>query len=322
MNTEAKVKANATVGKPMNRVDGRLKVTGAATFSAEFPLPGLVHAVVLQSTIARGKIKSVDTAAARKAPGVVAIYTPEDSPKLIPTGALDFTKFDPSAGATSVVPLAGPEVYHVGQHIGLVVADTLERAQHAASLVKFTYNELPSRTRLDRELPDAKPPKNMMGRPAEQVHGDPEAALAAADVKVDQTYTTPFEHHNPLEPHATTAAWDGSKLTVYDASQHITGDKLHLAKTLGIPAADVRVISRFVGGGFGCKGLTWPHVALAGLAVQAPRPPGQAGPHPGATLHVQWLPLADDPAGRDRGHERRRDQGPDPHRGDDHLGEG
>ncbi len=87
-------------------------------------------------------------------------------------------------------------------------------------------------------------------------------------MRVDQTYTTPFEHHNPLEPHATTAAWDGTKLTVYNASQHITGDKLHLAKTLGIPAADVRVIARFVGGGFGCKGLAWPHIALAGMAAK------------------------------------------------------
>ena len=266
MNTEGKVKASATVGKPLNRVDGRLKVTGAAAFSAEYPLPGLLHAVIVQSTIARGKIRAVDAAEAKKAPGVVAIYTHEDAPKLIPTGALDFTKFDPSAGASSIVPFAGPEVYHVGQHIGLVVADTLERARYAASLVKFTYDPTPARTRLDRELAYAKPPKNMMGRPAEQVHGDPEGALAAADVKVDQTYTTPFEHHNPLEPHATTASWDGTKLTVYDASQHITGDKLHLAKTLGIPAADVRVIARFVGGGFGCKGLTWSHVALAGLA--------------------------------------------------------
>ncbi len=136
MNTEGKVKANAAVGKPLNRVDGRLKVTGAATFSAEYPLVGILHAVIVQSTIARGRIKSVDAAAARKVPGVVAVYTHEDAPKLIPTGALDFTKFDPSAGATSIVPLQGPEVYHVGQHIGLVVADTMERAKYAASLVR------------------------------------------------------------------------------------------------------------------------------------------------------------------------------------------
>ncbi len=268
MNTESKAKASATVGKPVNRVDGRLKVTGAATFSAEYPLEGILHAVIVQSTIARGKIRSVDTAAARKVPGVRAVYTHENAPKLIPTGALDFSKFDPSAGATSIVPLSSPDVYHVGQHVGMVVADTIERAMYAASLVKFTYDETPARTRFDHEVRDAKPPATMMGRPAEQKHGDAEAALAAADVKVDQTYTTPFEHHNPLEPHATTAAWDGTKLTVYNASQHITGDKLHLAKTLGIPAADVRIIARFVGGGFGCKGLAWPHIALAGMAAK------------------------------------------------------
>ena len=267
MNLERK--ANPAVGKPLNRVDGRLKVTGKAPFSAEYPLPGLLHAVLIQSTIARGKIRSVDAEAARKAPGVVAVYSHEDAPKLIPTGALDFTKFDPSAGATSIVPLQGSEVYHVGQHVGMVVADTLERARYAASLVRFTYEEKTARTRVDRELGEAKPPKNLMGSPPEQTHGDAEAALAAAEVKVDHTYTTPFEHHNPLEPHAITCSWDGTKLTVYNASQHITGDKLHLAKTLGIPAADVRVISRFVGGGFGCKGLAWPHMALAGMASKA-----------------------------------------------------
>ena len=268
MNTESKAKTNATVGKPLNRVDGRLKVTGAATFSAEYPLAGILHAVIVQSTIARGRIKTVDAEAARKAPGVVAVYTHEDRPKLIPTGALDFTKFDPSAGASSIVPLGAPDVFHVGQHIGLVVADTPERARHAASLVKFTYDADAARTRLDHELPHAQPPANMMGRPAEQKHGDAEAALAASAVQVDQTYTTPFEHHNQLEPHATTAAWDGTKLTVYNASQHISGDKLHLARTLGIPAADVRIVARFVGGGFGCKGLAWPHVALAGMAAK------------------------------------------------------
>jgi xanthine dehydrogenase YagR molybdenum-binding subunit len=264
MNIDAK--ANLAVGKPFNRVDGRLKVTGAATFSAEYPLPGLLHAVLIQSTIARGTIRSVDAEAARKAPGVVAVYTHENSPKLIPTGALDFTKFDTSAGASSIVPLGGPEVYHVGHHVGLVVADTLERARHAAGLVRFTYAATQARTRPEGELPNARPPKNMMGAPPEQGRGDAEAALAAAEVKVDHTYSTPFQHHNPLEPHAITASWDGSKLTVYNASQHISGDKLHLAKTLGIPAADVRVISRFVGGGFGCKGLAWPHIALAGMA--------------------------------------------------------
>ncbi len=266
MNTEAKAKANAAVGKPLNRVDGRLKVTGAATFSAEYPLPGLVHAVIVQSTIARGTIRSVDSAEARKAPGVVAVFTHEDSPKLIPTGALDFAKFNPSAGASSIVPLQGAEIYHVGQHIGLVVADTLERSKYAASLLRFTYAATPARTDVAREVLQARPPKDMMGAPPESARGDAEAALAAAEAKVDRTYTTPFEHHNPLEPHATTAWWDGSKLTVYNASQHITGDKLHLARTLGIPSADVRVISRFVGGGFGCKGLAWPHIALAGLA--------------------------------------------------------
>ena len=271
MSTEAKVKANANaaLGKPLNRVDGRLKVTGAATFSAEVPLDGVLHAVLVQSTIARGKIRSVDAAAAKQAPGVVAVYTHEEPPKLIATGALDFTKMDWAAGASSLVPLAGPDVYHVGHHVGLVVADTLERAKYAASLLKFAYDEVPARTRLDRELPYARPPKSMMGAPAEQGHGDAEAALAAADVKVDHTYTTPFEHHNPLEPHAITAAWDGTKLTVYNASQHINGDKLHLAKALGIPASDVRVIARFVGGGFGCKGLAWPHVALAGAVAKA-----------------------------------------------------
>ncbi len=261
MNLERK--ANLAVGKPVNRVDGRLKVTGAAPFSAEYPLPGLLHAVLVQSTIARGTIRSVDAEAARRAPGVVAVYTHEDAPKLIPTGAPGLTN---PGGIGSIVPLQGPEVYFVGQHIGLVVADTLERAQYAASLVRFAYDATPARTRFDRELVNARPPKDMMGAPPESRHGDAEAALSAAEVKVDHTYTTPFEHHNPIEPHSITASWDGGKLTAYNATQQITGNRLNLAKTLGIPAADVRVISRFVGGGFGCKGRSWPHIALAGMA--------------------------------------------------------
>ena len=166
MNLDAK--ANLAVGKPFNRVDGRLKVTGAAAFSAEYALPGILHAVLVQSTIARGTIRSIDAGAARKAPGVAAVYTHEDAPKLIPTGALDFTKFDPSAGASSLVPLRGPEVYHVGQHIGMVVADTVERAKYAASLLRFTYEPNPG---ADRRRP------RTAQRPAAQEHdGGPAGA--------------------------------------------------------------------------------------------------------------------------------------------------
>ncbi|MBW4571733.1 MAG: xanthine dehydrogenase family protein molybdopterin-binding subunit [Tolypothrix carrinoi HA7290-LM1] len=256
------------VGKPMNRVDGRLKVTGAAHYAAEFPLENLVHAVLIGSTIASGTIKNIDTSAAEKSPGVIAIITHLNAPKL--KEMPDMNKG--GAAGEARVPLGDGNIYHHGQYIGVVVADTLERATHAASLVRVAYNEQPFVTEMEREK--AVMPKGAVGfRPADIARGNLEQGLAEAEVRLEETYTTPTENHNPMETHATTAVWSGDKLTVYDATQYTFGERKTLAIGFGIPEENVRVVCHFIGGAFGCKGSVWSHVPLAAVAARQVKRP-------------------------------------------------
>ncbi len=258
------------VGQPINRVDGRLKVTGKARFAAEYPLENIAHAVLVSSTVANGRIKSFDLSAAKKVPGVLHIMTHENAPKLKPVPS------NPAEGdaATRRVPLQSPVVYYSNQYIALVVAENLEQARRAAQLVRVTYEEQPPAADMQRESGKAMPPKSKVaGKPANFVRGNIEAGTSAADVRVEELYRTPTEHHNPMEPHATTAVWEGDKLTIYDATQYTYGVRATMAKTFGIPEENVRVICKFIGGAFGCKGTVWAHVGLAaGAARQVKRP--------------------------------------------------
>ena len=255
---------NQAVGKPMDRVDGRLKVTGAARYSAEFPFNKLVHAVVVQSTIARGRIKSINTSAAEKSPGVLGVITHLNAPKLRSVDT--FATAGPAA--ENRLPLQEAIVHHSGQHIGVVIADTLERAQYAASLVQVAYQAETPLTEMDKERERAYAPKKVSGKPPEVIRGKPTQALASADVQVEEIYRTPTENHNPMETHATTAVWEGNRLTVHDATQYNFGARQTLATTLGIPEENVRVVCHFIGGAFGCKGAVWPHVTLAAIAAR------------------------------------------------------
>lgn len=251
------------VGKPMNRVDGHLKVTGAAHYAAEFPLENLAHAVLINSSITRGTIKSIDTSVAEKSPGVIAIITHLNAPKL--KEMPDMMKG--GAAAETRVPLVDGNIYHNGQYIGVVVADTLEHATYAASLVDVAYEEQPFVTEMDREK--AVMPTGPVGfRPADIARGNLEQGLAEAEVRLEETYTTPTENHNPMETHATTAVWENDKLTVYDATQFTFGERKTLAIAFGIPEENVRVVCHFIGGAFGCKGNMWSHVPLAALAAR------------------------------------------------------
>lgn len=251
------------IGQPLNRVDGRLKVTGGARYSAEFNLPQLVHAVLVQSAIARGRITNLDTRKATQAPGVLAVITHLNRPPLaIPSS--------PPAGQSQAL-LGGPEIQYSGQTIAVVVATTLEQAQHAASLLSVDYQEeKPDVIMLDH-LDQAFRPT--AGRAADALRGNIAAGLAQATTTIDQAYTTPVEHHNPMEPHATVASWDGDTLTVYDATQSVYGSRGALAEAFGLEQDKVRVISHFLGGGFGCKGMSWPHTTLAALAAQVVKRP-------------------------------------------------
>jgi xanthine dehydrogenase YagR molybdenum-binding subunit len=223
--------------------------------------------------VAKGRIVSIDTAAAERAPGVVAVLTHRNAPKLAYRPHKGMV--DPEVGERLHV-LQDDRVSHQGQPIALVVADTLERATHAATLVRAGY--APEEATTDIGRVDPTPPteqKTDQGerRPPETRRGDPEGALATADVKVDQTYVIPRENHNPIEMHATIAAWEGDRLTLWDKTQWVDNVADEIAAVFGIPTENVRVISPFVGGAFGSGLRTWPHVTLAALGARAAKRP-------------------------------------------------
>jgi xanthine dehydrogenase YagR molybdenum-binding subunit len=261
------------IGQPVSRVDGRQKVTGGATYAAEFGMPGLAHGVIVRSTVANGRIASIESAAAERAPGVVAVLTHRNAPKL--AYRTHKALVDAAVGERLHV-LQNDRVNHQGQPIALVIADTLEQANHAATLVDVTYAAETGITDISRAepvLPTQEKTDQGETPPAETRRGDPEGALAAAEVKVDETYVIPRENHNPIEMHATIAAWDGDRLTLWDKTQWVHNVADEIAAVFGIPAENIRVVSPFVGGAFGSGLRTWPHVTLAALGARVARRP-------------------------------------------------
>ena len=242
------------IGDALPRVDGRAKVTGAAKYSAEFPMPGLVFGSLVMSTIPSGRILRMDTAAAERSPGVLAVITPDNALRL-------------AAPERRISLLQDNQVYYQNQPIAVVVAETFEQAQYAASLVKPGYQPGPAKLDFLAGFPDSYPYSHN-GEPGDQSWGDVDGGLAAAAVKIDALYTTPIQHHNPMEPHATIARWDGDHVTLHDATQHISGSQVTTAAIFGIPGENVHVICLFAGGAFGCKGQVWSHSMLAALAAR------------------------------------------------------
>jgi xanthine dehydrogenase YagR molybdenum-binding subunit len=256
-----------SVGAPRDRVDGRAKVTGAARYAFENSSENMAYAALVSATIPSGTITSIDAAAAKKVPGVLAVLSHLNAPKLAsaqspqPGQSGNFSE-------TRLIPFADATVHYLGQHIAVVVADTLEQAQHAASLVTVTYDPHPARIVMTDFRGDAKDRAH-----SAFAKGDADAAFAAAPVKIDQTYTTPYEHHNAMEAHSIVAAWDGDKLTLHDSSQNIFGVRTTMACMFGVPRENVHVTSPFVGGAFGSKGSTWPHVVIGVLAAREVKRP-------------------------------------------------
>lgn len=255
----------SAIGKPINRVDGRLKVTGAAHYAAEFPFKNIAHAVLVKSTIAKGRIANIDSVDAENTPGVLAVITHLNAPRLNPYDDRGFLKIKPGE---KFVPLQSDEIYYDGQNIGIVVAETLEAARWAAARVRVTYDEEQAVTSIEQGLSKAYQPSIFYGEELQVQRGNIGEALAESDVRVEATYTTPIEHHNPIEPGASIAMWDGDNLTIHDSTQWVLGTRQVVADTLGIPEDNVRIISPFVGGGFGCKGWTWWHPILAAIAAR------------------------------------------------------
>ncbi|HXR66553.1 MAG TPA: molybdopterin cofactor-binding domain-containing protein, partial [Ktedonobacteraceae bacterium] len=245
------------VGQPADRLDGRSKVTGAARYPAEFAYDDLAHAVIIQSTIACGKIRAIETSAAETASGVLAVLTHHNAPRLHAS--------PPSfvVGSAPPPPLQDEQIYYHGQHIALVVAKTLEQAIFAAMLVSIDYEEETPLLQLDdpraQQLATAFP---------DVVRGEPDEALEAAEVRVEVIYTTPTQHHNPLALAATTASWDGDVLTLHDSTQGVYNVRAMLASMLGLDITQVRVLAPFIGGAFGSGLRPWPHVVLAAIAAR------------------------------------------------------
>ena len=253
------------MGAQVSRIDGPLKVRGAARFAAEIPLDGMAYAALTFSTIAKGRIATLDTQAAENAPGVVLVMTHRNAPRLNkpPT----FLTGEKAAAGDDIPVMQDDRVHWNGQPIAVVLADTHEQAQYAASLIRATYTPGEAVTSFDDAVAHGVEPGAFAGEPLRAESGDAEAALTAAPYQVDETYDTPRHNHNAIELHAATLAWHGDELTVHDATQAVQHTAWTLGEIFGVREDQVHVTSPYVGGGFGGKGL-WQHQILAAAAAK------------------------------------------------------
>lgn len=267
---DALMEARGAVGRPLERRDGLQKVTGRARFAAEVRLENMAYAALRYSSIARGRIASIDTAAAEAAPGVILVMTYRNAPRL---SAPPMMMADAKGAAASSLPVMQDALIHWnGEPVALVLAESQEQADHAASLIRVAFTPQRSATSFDEAVPRAHEPASVLGEPAKLAIGDAEKALAAAGIQVDGEYRTPRHNHAAIEPHAVTLAWEGDELTVHDTTQMITLTRSTLAKVFGLAEAKVRVLSPFVGGGFGNKAV-WSHHILAAAAARMTKRP-------------------------------------------------
>ena len=268
MSATEEIPTTSPIGRDTPRIDGPLKVTGKAQYTSDFHFPGLLYAVPVEATIASGRMRKLDTTAAERMPGVRTILHREN------IGKISRSVLEP--GMEGICEERRPAfeddvVRYYGQYVALAVADTFETAKAAADAVRVTYDKDKPNVETELEADDDPEVVSTTFFEYERLQsqrGDANAAFASAPVKIDQTYVTPAGTHNPIELHATTAIWDGSTLTLYDSSQGVVNFRSVLAQMFGLPKENVRVITKFVGSGFGGKLFPWTHCALAAAAAR------------------------------------------------------
>jgi xanthine dehydrogenase YagR molybdenum-binding subunit len=257
------------IGAQVARLDGPLKVRGEARFAAEYAMKDMVYAALRYSTVARGRITSLDTSAAEAATGVVLVMTYRNAPRMQPPPL--FLTAPKAAGGSSLPVMQDDSIHWNGEPVAVALAETQEQADHAASLIEVAYESSTPRS-FEEAKQHPRTPDSLVGQPVEVLVGDAEAALADAPHSVDLTYRTPRHNHNAIEPHAVTLGWDGDDLIVHDASQ---GVKLHawtFAEAFGLDEDQVHLTSPYVGGGFGGKTLWSHHLLGAAASKLAERP--------------------------------------------------
>src|ERR1700736_4213500 len=268
MPTTQETATTSPIGRKTPRIDGPLKVSGTAQYASDFHFPGMLYAVPVGGTIANGKIQKIDTAAAEKMPGVRAVFHRANIGKIF--------RSTPGKGFEGICierrpPFEDDVVRYYGQYVALAVAEPFEAAKAAADTVRVTYSK--DKPNVENDLKAEDDPETVVTPygPEERLQserGDAESAFASAPVKLDQTYVTPAETHNPIELQGTTAIWEGSMLTIYEESQGIFNMQGVLAQMFGLPRENVRVITKFVGSGFGSKLWPWTHCVLAVAAAR------------------------------------------------------
>ncbi|QNA87455.1 xanthine dehydrogenase family protein molybdopterin-binding subunit [Massilia sp. Dwa41.01b] len=254
-----------SIGAPMNRTDGWDKVSGAARYSAEHPVDNLAHAVLVTSTIPNGRVKRIDSSDAQQVPGLLLVMSHENVLRL--PRETRAGKVSPPIGRVLSL-LQDADVHYNNQPIAVVVAETFEAAREAAARLRVEYEHKPALLDFEEAKQHVHPPEKVLTQKPDTKRGDLQTGLLAGSSRIDVTYRTPIEHHNPIEPHATIAAWDGEHLTLYDSTQYMKGVQRTVAGTLGIDPENVTVLCPYVGGGFGCKGSVWSHVVLAAMAAK------------------------------------------------------
>ena len=279
----------SNLGQPITRADGAVKVTGIARYAGDQNQPGQLHAVLVASTVPAGCVSAIDARAALAIPGVSRVLVAVDMPRV----HADLDKISVPPLATRFIPMQSHNIVHEGQPVAIVLGESLEAAEAAATIVRVTYERaafiVPETAAVVSA--DTKKGSYSMSNALEFNKGNALAAIAAAPVKAGAAYTQPSRHANPMEPSAIIAVWKGDRLTVYDAVQHLPAVQNVMAAVFGLPATSIRVVSPHTGGGFGAKAFVWPHEILAAMAAKVVRRPvklvltrqqmyGMVGPQP------------------------------------------